>query len=134
MRSNGFFAFELFGEQERAVQILSLNVFFNFLIVVLYLFAAALLWAAKAGKVAIIFGFLASLFTVVLFSAVAISSGRYELFVSILFFCAVLGLYLYILDIAWVPRKGTALVDTAPHVSGLASSAYALPSHCHHFY
>ncbi len=94
MRNNGFFAFELFGERQHAFQVLSLNVFFNLLVVSLYFFAVALLWSVNAGKIAILLGFVLSLFIVVLFLAVAISSGRYELFASIIVFCTVLGLYL----------------------------------------
>ena len=95
MRRNGFFAYEVFGDQRQAIQVLSLNVFANFLILSVYLFSTALLWGSKADKVSIGISILVTLFMITLFVLLALSTGRYDLFVSIFFFCIMLGGYLF---------------------------------------
>lgn len=95
MRRNGFFAYEVFGDQRQAIQVLSMNVLANFLLLSLYLFSTALLCGSKADKFSIGISVLLTLFMIVLFVSFALSTGRYDLFVSIFVFCLMLGGYLY---------------------------------------
>jgi hypothetical protein len=95
MRRNGFFAYEVFGDQRQAIQVLSVNVLANFLLLSVYLFSTALLWGSKADKVSIGISVLVTLFMIALFVLFALSTGRYDLFVSIFVFCLLLGGYLY---------------------------------------
>ena len=93
MRHFGFFAYEVFGEQQHAINVLSLNVFINFLVLSIYLFFSALLWAAKANKTAITVSLLIPL-TILLMFGDLWSVERSYLLLSILVFVAFLGLYL----------------------------------------
>lgn len=95
MRRNGFFAYEVFGGQQHAIQILSVNVLVNFLLLSVFLFSAALLWAAKADKVSIVISAIVTALMLIFFVLYAFSSGRYDLFVSIFVFVLLLGGYLY---------------------------------------
>lgn len=95
MRRNGFFAYEVFGDQQQAIQVLSMNVLANFILLSVYLFSTALLWGSKADKVSIGISVLVTLFMIALFVLFALSSGRYDLFASIFVFCLMLGGYLY---------------------------------------
>lgn len=94
MRYNGFFAYEIFGEQQRAIQILSLNVFFSFLLLSIFLFSTALLWSAKANRVSIILSAIAPILLVTMFVLRAMVTGRYDLVFSIFVFCLIIGGYL----------------------------------------
>lgn len=95
MRSNGFFAYEVFGNQQHSVQILSLNVFLNFLVLSVFLFGTGLLWGAKADKVTIALSVVGTVTVVGTFVLVAVSTGRYDLAISIFVLCLLLGGYLY---------------------------------------
>lgn len=95
MRRNGFFAYEVFGDQRQALQVISVNVLANFLLLSVCLFSTALLWNSKVDKVSIVMSALVTLFMIVLFVLFAVSSGRYDLAVSIFVLCLMLGGYLY---------------------------------------
>lgn len=95
MRHYSFFAYEIFSDQQHAIQILSVNVLVNFLLLSVYLFSTALLWGAKADKVSIGVSVLVTLVVMGLFIVFAASSGRYDLFFSIFIFSLLLGGYLY---------------------------------------
>lgn len=91
MRHHGFFAYEVFGEQQHAFQILSANVFLNFLIVSIYLFLPFLLWASNAGKAAIIASSIAPIIVIIFLIALYWSTGNSILIYSVLFLCTVVG-------------------------------------------
>ncbi|MBG6079827.1 hypothetical protein [Rubrivivax gelatinosus] len=94
MRRNGFFAYEVFGDQRQALQVLSVNVLANFLLLSVCLFSTALLWNSKVDKVSIGMSALVTLFMITLFVLFALSSGRYDLAISIFVLCLMLGGYL----------------------------------------
>jgi hypothetical protein len=95
MRSNGFFAYEIFGSQQHSVQILSFNVFLNFLVLSVFLFGAWLLWGAKADKASLVISSIGTIGAVITFVLVAISTRRYDLVISVFVLCFLLSAYLY---------------------------------------
>lgn len=101
MRYHGFFAFELFGEQQHAFQVIGLNVFANFLALSAFLYAAFLARALKADKAIIRMSYLASAILLCTMIAVALSSGRWILALVVLAFCAVIAGYLWFLTSSW---------------------------------
>lgn len=95
MRHYGFFAYEVFGDQQHAVQVLSANILVNFLILSVFMFSTALLWGIKADKISLGISVLVTLFMISIFVLFAISTGHYDLFMSIFVFVLMLGGYLY---------------------------------------
>ena len=94
MRHYGFFAYEIFGDQHQAIQILSVNVFVNFLLLAIAFFSTAIFWK-EGDPIGKVIGVLISLSLITLFVLLAISTGRYDLFVSIFFFSFVIAGYLF---------------------------------------
>jgi len=94
MRQNGFFAFELFGEQRLAVQVLSANAFLNYLLVGFFLSFGFLIWSNTKNWFSRISAILVSLFTFGVVIWVAYVSGKFELAITILSFCIVIGVYI----------------------------------------
>lgn len=95
MRHYGFFAYEVFGDQQHAVQVLSANILANFLILSVFMFSTALLWGIKADKISLGISAIVTLFMISMFVLLALSTGHYDLFISIFVFVLMLGGYLF---------------------------------------
>lgn len=94
MRKEGFFAYELFGEDAGALDVLSLNVLFNYLFISAYLFLALFTFIHKTNLWVKVGGSLLSLFILGVFVYFTILTGNYLTFLSIISFCILLGGYL----------------------------------------
>lgn len=94
MRKEGFFAYELFGEDAGALDILSLNVLFNYLFLSVYLFLAAFTIIHKTNWWTKVGGVLLSAFIFGMFVYFTVLTGNYLTFLSIMSFCILLGGYL----------------------------------------
>lgn len=137
MRSHEFFSYEIFGSQQDGVQVISANVFFNLLLLSVYLMASVFLWKIKAGRVIIGFAVLVSFLMVFALGYTGYMSGRYEIIIAVLFFCLLVGGYVFFwisnsfgskLKYWWVPMVFSATAVVSPvvfhsHAAALAGNA-----------
>jgi len=95
MRTNDFFAYEVFGSENYAFQVLSWNVFFNFTMLSVYLFLSIYLWKKGAGAPTVFGGAMISALLIGILVYGVVSTGRYALGFAILVFCLLVGGSLY---------------------------------------
>lgn len=123
MREKGFFAYEVFGNQQHSINILSLNVFINLIILSLGFFSSAILIAVKAGWIPIIASFFFNVIYFLLMILFAISSGKYLLVITIIIFCFLIAAYLFFwvksgieekAKFWWIPLAFSSILILAP--------------------
>ncbi len=134
MRKHGFFAFEIFGSQQGGMQIISLNVLFNFVVLAVCLMGAAILWKMKAPKALVGLSIVSALLILgVLFSAAYIADN-YDLVVPTIFFSFLIGGYVFFwisnsidgkIRRWWVPLVFSAIALISPVIFHSYAAALA---------
>lgn len=90
MRTHGFFAYEVFGKEDEAINVLSLNVLVNYLGLSFFLFVFAIAAKLKTAKSTLGVAVISSLMVGAAFYFAATSSGQLALAAAMLVFCAIL--------------------------------------------
>lgn len=123
MRTEGFFAYELFTSESHAFGVLASNIFVNYLVLSFGFFGAAILFAAKAEKWMLWLIALLNALFVTYFLLVAYVTSRWVLVGAVLIFTLAIAGYLYF----WLSSgvKGKARFWWAP--LGMAALLLLLP-------